>query len=202
MSRIAVVLLFLCLRASALADSVVVFNEIMYHPATNEQTLEWVELYDQNSVDVDLSGWRLAGGIDYLFPDGAVIHGGGYLVVAISPATLMAKLGQTNVLGPFSGRLSNSGEKLELRDNHNRLMDSVTYGVDGNWPAGPDSSGVSLAKKNPNLSSKPAVNWTFSAQTGGTPGTGNFSSIPLTGAQTDLLPISDLALKLAIAEIV
>ncbi len=190
MSRIAVVLLFLCLRASALADSVVVFNEIMYHPATNEQTLEWVELYDQNSVDVDLSGWRLAGGIDYLFPDGAVIHGGGYLVVAISPATLMANTGQTNVLGPFSGRLSNSGEKLELRDNHNRLMDSVSYGVDGNWPAGPDSSGVSLAKKNPNLSSKPAVSWTFSAQTGGTPGTANFSSIPLTGAQTDLLPIS------------
>ena len=55
--------LLLCTSA-ALADSVVVFNEIMYHPATNEPALEWVELYDQNSVDVDLSGWRIAGGID------------------------------------------------------------------------------------------------------------------------------------------
>src|SRR5438874_1281307 len=102
--------------SAALADSVVVFNEIMYHPATNEPALEWLELYDQNSVDVDLSGWRVAGGVDYVFPQGTVIHGGDYLVVAISPATLAAMTGRTNVFGPFSGRLSNSGEKLELRD--------------------------------------------------------------------------------------
>src|SRR5713101_2132410 len=106
-SRIACLLLFLSTAVTALADSVVVFNEIMYHPATNEAALEWFELYDQNSVDVELSGWRITGGIDYLFPDHTVIHGGGYLVVAVSPATLMAKTGQTNVLGPFLGRLSN-----------------------------------------------------------------------------------------------
>jgi len=177
--------------SAALADSVVVFNEIMYHPATNEPALEWVELYDQNSVDVDLSGWRIAGGIDYLFPDHTVIHGGGYLVVAISPVTLMATTGQTNVLGPFSGRLSNNGEKLELRDLNNRLMDSVTYGVDGAWPEGADGSGVSLAKKNPNLSSKPAANWTISAQNGGTPGTTNFSFAPRLGAQVELVSFTN-----------
>src|SRR6185503_20976603 len=64
---------------AARADSVVVFNEIMYHPATNEPGLEWVELYNQNAVDVDLSGWRLTGGIDYTFANGTVIRGGGYL---------------------------------------------------------------------------------------------------------------------------
>ena len=62
----------------------------MYHPATNEPALEWVELHNQNAVDVDLGGWRLTGGIDYTFPNGTVIRGRGYLVVAVSPATLIA----------------------------------------------------------------------------------------------------------------
>ena len=41
----------------ALADSVVVFNEVHYHPAEREAELEWVELHNQMAVDVDLSGW-------------------------------------------------------------------------------------------------------------------------------------------------
>src|SRR5262249_29114549 len=136
------------------ADSVVVFNEVMYHPATNEPALEWVELYNQNAVDVDLSGWRLSDGIDYTFPSGSIIRGGGYLVVSISPETLRAVASITNVLGPFTGRLSNSGEEIDLRDLNGRRMDSLHYGVDGVWPVGPDGSGVSLAKKQPYLASE------------------------------------------------
>src|SRR5262245_19457358 len=102
MRCLAVFVLLVVLRTAALADSVVVFNEIMYHPATNEPALEWVEFYNHMSVDVDISGWQISDGIAYTFPNGTVIRGGGYLVVAISPATLMAATGQTNVLGPFS----------------------------------------------------------------------------------------------------
>src|SRR2546428_10526732 len=133
MKSLALALPLILLSVAAQGDSVMVFNEIMYHPATNEPALEWVELYNQMSVDVDLSGWRIADGVDYTFPNTTVIRAGSYLVVAISPTTLMAATGLTNVLGPFSGRLSNSGEKLELRDLNGRLMDSVTYGTDGDW---------------------------------------------------------------------
>src|SRR4030095_4503640 len=118
----------------ARADSVVVFNEVMYHPAVNEPALEWVELHNQNAVDVDLAGWRLSDAVDYTFSNGTVIKGRGYLTIAISPATLIATAGVSNVLGPFTGRLSNNGEEIELRDNNNRLMDAVNYGVDGEWP--------------------------------------------------------------------
>ena len=62
------------------ADSVVVFNEIMYHPRTNEDQLEWVEIYNQMSVDVDLTGWKIEGGIDFSFPDGTIIQSGDYIV--------------------------------------------------------------------------------------------------------------------------
>src|SRR6188768_2038464 len=70
--HLVVLLLCLLLQGTAKADSVVVFNEIMYHPLTNESALEWIELHNQNAVDVDLSGWRLTQGIDYIFPAGTV----------------------------------------------------------------------------------------------------------------------------------
>ena len=44
------------LPASLPADSVVVFNEVMYHPLEREAELEWVELHNQMAVDVDISG--------------------------------------------------------------------------------------------------------------------------------------------------
>ncbi len=163
---------------AARAGSVVVFNEIMYHPATNEAALEWVELHNQMSVDVDLSGWRLAGGISYAFPSNSIIKGRGFLVVALAPDALKSAAGITQVSGPFSGRLSNAGEKLELRDLSQRLMDEISYGADGAWPAGADGSGGSLAKKHPNLASQPEENWTVSAEIGGTPGAANFPVAP------------------------
>lgn len=161
------------------ADSVVVFNELMYHPATNEAAMEWVELHNQMAVPVDLSGWSLAGGVSYAFAEGTFIAGGGYLVVASAPATLMGATGLTNVLGPFTGRLSNSGEQLDLRNRNQRLMDSVTYGVDGQWPVGPDGAGVSLCKRDPDTASADPANWTVSPLIGGTPGQRNFAASPV-----------------------
>src|ERR1041385_1319631 len=84
------------------ADSTVVFNEIMFHPQTNEAQLEWVELYNQMAVDMDISNWYLTNGISYKFAEGTVVPGGGFLVVAVSPASLIAATGATNVVGPFT----------------------------------------------------------------------------------------------------
>ena len=176
---------------SARGDSVVVFNEIMFHPAASEAQMEWVELHNQNAVDVDLSGWRLTGGIDYQFPNGTIIRGGGRVVVAVSPGALMAATGLTNVFGPFAGRLSNNGEELRLRDIAGRVMDSVSFGVDGDWPVGADGAGVSLAKRDANLASGPAENWTTSVQVGGTPGTANFASTILTGRRVEILSFTN-----------
>ncbi|MBE0545707.1 MAG: lamin tail domain-containing protein, partial [Verrucomicrobia bacterium] len=171
-------LLLILPAPTARADSVVVFNEIMYHPPANEPLMEWVELHNQMAVNVDLSGWSITSGINYQFPEGTFIPGGGYLVIASSPVDLMAATGLTNVLGPFTGRLSNDGEQLNLRNRNQRLMDSVTYGVDGDWPVAPDDSGVSLAKRDEDLASAPAENWTISAMIGGTPGQRNFALKP------------------------
>src|SRR5205085_12468512 len=96
-------LLFLFALQSSRADSTVVFNEIMYHPAqTNEAQFEWVELYNQMAVDMDISGWYLTKAINYKFAEGTVVPGGGFILVASSPADIRAATGNTNVVGPFT----------------------------------------------------------------------------------------------------
>ena len=82
--------LLLCLACPVLADSTLSFNEIMYHPATNEPAMEWVELYSQMAVDVDISGWSLDGDIHYRFAPKTIVHGGAFAVVAVSPSSLAA----------------------------------------------------------------------------------------------------------------
>ncbi len=96
------------LRGAFSADSVVVFNEVHYHPATNESASEWVELHNQMAIDIDLSAWSLTGSVGFTFAEGTVIPAGGYLVVASDPAALQAATGLTNLLGPLTGRLNNS----------------------------------------------------------------------------------------------
>src|SRR6187549_1005295 len=66
-------------------DSVVVFNEVMYNPADAEEAGEFIELHNQNGINVDLSDWQITGGVNYTIPDGTIIPGGGYLVLAKTP---------------------------------------------------------------------------------------------------------------------
>ena len=155
------------------ADSVVVFNEVMYNAGPGA-VQEWVELYNQQAIDVDISRWSIQGGIEYTFPEGTFIAGRGYLVVALYPDMGTFDGLSGIVHGPFHGRLSNDGETLHLINNSNRSMDVLSYGNRGDWPVAPDGSGVSLAKRHANTVSDAANHWTWSLQVGGTPGTFNF----------------------------
>ena len=167
-------------------DSVVVFNEVHYHPAGIGAPLEWLELHNQMATDVDMSAWRIDGGIQFDFELGTVIPGGGHLVIARDPQALQAATGVENALGPFTGALANGGEEIVLY-KHNRLqpnpdldgrrvMDRLDYGDNHPWPAAPDGSGVTLAKRDPDTGTGQPRNWTWSAQIGGTPGAENFPS--------------------------
>ena len=101
----------------------------MYQPFGNDETLEYIELHNQQAVDMDLSGWKINGGVDYDFPEGTVIPGGGYMVVAKDPVALEAATGITDTLGPFTGSLSNGGEKLELLNNIDSFVTRTSAGV-------------------------------------------------------------------------
>ncbi len=161
--------------SSEAGDSVVAFNEIMYHPrGETDGEQEWVELHNQMSVDVDLSEWQIVDGILFEFPEGTIIPGDGYLVVARDPDFFSGVLPDEVVYGPFRGRLANAGEQLRLLNNGGRVMDAVQYDDAGSWPATPDGSGASLAKHRPRTGSGLPSSWTHSSQIAGTPGAENF----------------------------
>ena len=119
----------------------VVFNEIHYHPVErpafdaagnpvfqgttapadfSDDVHEFIELSNPAAEAVDLSNWRIAGGVDFTFPSGTTIPAGGFLVVAKDPARIQAVYGISNVLGPYTGKLSNSGDTLRLVTPNNR----------------------------------------------------------------------------------
>ena len=154
----------------------VVLNEIMYHPATENDLDEYVELFNAGTTDVDLTRWAFADGFSYMFPSGTVMTAGSHLVIGHNPVAVGELYGLTNVLGPFlSGRLSNRGERLRLVDEVGRVVDEVYYQDRGGWPRDADGEGPSLALRHPDLDNGVAASWT-TVGTGVTPGEANGGS--------------------------
>ena len=155
----------------------VVINEIMYHPAGNNDAEEFIEVYNVGSDEVDLTGWSIDGGIRYSFPEGETIAAGAYLVIAHDPDSVNAKYSLDDSLGPFdSRRLSNRGENLNLRDALGNVVDAVFYKDRGRWPRTADGEGASLELRSPRMDNALPEAWMMgSVASEGTPGTANHS---------------------------
>ena len=169
-------LAFESLERRLVLDSTAVFNEIMYNPTDSNEGGEWVELYNQMAVDMDISNWSLEGGIDFTFREGTVVPGHGFVIVASDPVAFESLTGLTDAEGPFLGQLANGGEELRLLNNSGRIMNRVDYRDSGDWPVGADGSGATLTKLNDRANSELSANWTASTQIGGTPAAANFST--------------------------
>ncbi len=168
----------------------VIFNEIMYHPASHQVADEWLELHNRGTAPVNLAGWRLSGGVEFTFP-AVVLPAGGYLVVAANATAFQARYpGVTHYVAGWQGRLSDNGETLTLRNALGQVEDSVAYANEGDWAvrtrgpddrghrgwkwsAPPDGGGPSLERINPRLTVDSGQNWTPSWSAGGTPGAVN-----------------------------
>ncbi len=145
-----------------------VISEIMYHP-TNSQ-VEYVELFNSLGEPADLSGYRLAGSIDYIFPDGTILPGGGFLVVARSPGDLENAYGLTGVLGPYSGNLPNDSGTVKLINHSGAVFLQVDYSDHSPWPVAADGSGHSLVLAHPSYGENNPLAWSISDVIGGSPG--------------------------------
>jgi regulation of enolase protein 1 (concanavalin A-like superfamily) len=150
----------------------VTISEIMYHPAAapGGRDLEFVELYNSESVFEDISGFRLSGAVDFVFPSGTILPPGGYLVIAAVPADVEEVYGLTDVLGGYIGRLSNGGETLRLRNRIDAVWVEIPYRDDEGWPAAADGAGHSLVLVSPSRGEADPQAWGASARKGGSPG--------------------------------
>ena len=171
-------------------DRQIVINEIMYHAAGTTDANDYLEIRNTGSEAISLSGWRLNDGVDFSFPN-TTLNPGAYLVVAANLASFQAAHpGVANVVGGWSGHLSDNGERIRLVDQLGRTVDTVTYADEGDWAVrdrGPidhghqgwiwlddhDGGGKSLELINSDLTNDYGPNWAASSVVGGTPGAAN-----------------------------
>jgi hypothetical protein len=169
----------------AIRLSQVVINEIMYAPISGDADDQYVELYNSGTTGVDLSGWRLSGGIGFEMPAGTTLAADGYLVIANNLARLLSRytnsLSTNNTLGNFSGKLSGGGERVALTmpdtvvsTNTSGVLetnlihiavDEVTYGTGGRWTEWADAGGSSLELIDPRSDHRRPSNWADSDET-------------------------------------
>jgi len=172
----------------------IVINEIQYHPPAGFD--EFVELYNLSTTNVPLynlafptNTWKL-NGIDFNFPTNLSLAAGNYLlVVPIDPTTFRTKYGVLpggiTILGPYSGSLQDSGERLGLErpDNPDTngvpyiVVDEVRYNDRAPWPLSADGSGTSLQRRIPMYYGNEPTNWFASGVSAGL--TNTFNQAPV-----------------------
>ncbi|HPD47711.1 MAG TPA: lamin tail domain-containing protein [Anaerohalosphaeraceae bacterium] len=174
----------------------ILITEIMYHPFNAAHPLvedigeEYIEIHNPGPAAVSLAGWRFTDGVDFTFP-AVTIGPGQYLVVASDTVKFAAKYPNvTNVVGGWDGRLSNSGETIELTNAAGRVIDRIAYADEGDWAQrmkGPldhghrgwtwsdahDGGGYSLELVNVARPNEYGQNWMAGMVIGGTPGAAN-----------------------------
>lgn len=111
----------------------IVIHEIHYNDEDKNQPTEFIELYNAGHNEVDLSAWQFTDGVQFTFPAGTTLSPQRYLVIAASPTDVLSKFGVT-ALGPWTGKLSNLGEKIILRNASGNVVDEVDYQVGFPWP--------------------------------------------------------------------
>ena len=174
----------------------VVINEIMYHPASDNDLEEYIEITNIGANPVNLTGWSFGSGVDFTFPS-VVLMPAEFLVIAADVASFEASYGVVDhLIGGWDGRLSNSGERLRLFDASGAEVDDLRYADQGEWAARQridevrgwdwnkdhDGGGQSLELILPTISNKHGQNWAAS-QGAPTPGAAN------SVAQPDVAPL-------------
>jgi len=147
-----------------------VVSEIMYHPSDAGEQLEFIELYNNRAVFEDLTGYAFMDGIQYVFEAETILNAGEYLVLARDPAALEQTYGITGVKGPYSGRLDNDGERIELLNNNGGIVIAFRYDDERPWPFSTDGAGHSLILAKKGGDPAEASAWLPSMLIGGTPG--------------------------------
>ncbi len=94
----------------------VIFNEILPSPEGRDSENEWIEIFNKNNFNVDLSDWKIKDSIGsittYVLPKNSIIKSKDYLVV-FRPETKII--------------LNNDADSLNLIQPDNAVIDAVSY---------------------------------------------------------------------------
>ncbi len=114
-------------------NAIVQIKGFDYRPSSGNPLHEWLSLTNANTYAVDISKWRLDGGVRFTFKSGTVIPARSVMFVSPDVKSFrsrqMSPKGgeQRLVVGPYNGNLSAWGESLVLLDPVGRLVNSNSY---------------------------------------------------------------------------
>jgi hypothetical protein len=176
----------------------VAISEVMYHPpdlgVDDNARDEFIELRNITTAPVPLfdpnhptNGWRLRDAVDFDFPPDTMLQPGDTLLVVgfdpvNNPVALAAFRATYNlaasvpILGPWSGKLANDTDDIELRrpdapnldgDVPYYLVERVRYSDTAPWPAEADGTGYSLQRLADDQFANDPANWIAAAPTPG-----------------------------------
>lgn len=174
--KIKYIILFLLIPLPCLAASSgnVIINEIAWMGISGNSYAEWIELYNNTEEEIDLTDWKIttARGLVIILEDNKKISPSGYFLL------LKNTTGDTPNTEPdqiYKGKsLSDEeGEKIDLIDNNEYLIDSVD--CSNGWFAGSAADDQTMERKNPQEDGNNKENWQNSQTVDGTPKAANIS---------------------------
>lgn len=155
------------------APEAIVINEINYNSSDDFDAGDWIELYNPNDYQIDLSDWELKDSDDdhsFLFPQGTIIDGNGYLIISRNLSKFKGLYPLvSNIVSEFDFGLSSENDSVRIFDEDSNLHDLVSYASEAPWPAEPNGTGASLELIAPELDNNIAENWS-SIHVNGSPG--------------------------------
>ena len=141
----------------------IVITEVMVNPAAVSDSYgEWFEIYNNDTIAIDLAGWRIADSEDDLHELQTVsiefyIIPGDYLVLGRNADS--AENGGYNADYEYWGfQLSNSSDEIFLIDDEGRIVDEIEY-----TSSVPFSSGASMYLRNVEFDNAVDTSWAMSA---------------------------------------
>ncbi|MDG2125195.1 MAG: hypothetical protein P8J87_15940, partial [Verrucomicrobiales bacterium] len=186
-----------------------VISEIMYHPASpdaaeiaagfnDQDDFEYLELMNiSETTSLTLTGLDFTNGINFALGAATIPPGGRALLVANLAAFQFRYGPDLPVVGTYQtsgNKLSNSGERLTLKDAVSAAIKDFTYNDKSPWPESADGDGHSLVLLCPHLNPDHNLpqNWQPSVRLNGSPGTAGTQSYSdwanangITGSPTD-----------------
>lgn len=155
--------------ARAASAGSVVINEVAWAGTVDSAYDEWIELYNNTDVAVDLAGWKIVNGTANYALSGNIAARGYYL---IEDSETSVNPNVANLVVNMS--LPNTGSKLVLEDSDANVIDTVNS-AGGAWFAGNSTGKLSMERKDPAVSGDLSDNWASYAGSGG-PATGSSGS--------------------------
>ncbi|MCA9199491.1 MAG: lamin tail domain-containing protein [Planctomycetales bacterium] len=149
--------------------------EVMYNPA-GDSNLEFIEVQNVGDVALPLKGVRLGSGVEFTFPN-IRLGAGQRAVIANNVDAFLQHYGPNrNLIGQYSGDLSDGGEELSLLMPAPYETAILRFDYADNWQPTTDGAGRSLQVVDatvPFTSWANSSTWTASPTDGGSPGTDN-----------------------------